>query len=389
MQVNFVDLQKQYRSLKYEVVEELSACIEKGTFVGGYWVDLFQRNFAIFHNSDYCIGVGSGTDALLLSLLALGIGPGDEVLVPANTFIATALAVTHAGAKVVFVEADPISYTIDTNNLEKYLTKNTRAIIPVHLYGNPADMGAVMKFAKEHDLKVIEDCAQAIGAEFNDKEVGTFGDCGCFSFYPTKNLGGLAQGGAVITNNGEIAEKIESMANVGRKAGSHYEYIHLGYNSRLDAVNAIFLNKCLDEVRSWNLMRQTMASVYHHYVDSISELDRQKYAESNCSGAHVYHLYEVKCEAKEIRDALQSFLKEREIATGLHYPIPCHKQPIYREYNTQSFPVAEELSTTLLSLPMHPNLTVEQVTYVGESIKTFFSVRKRRFWNVRRHKTNN
>ena len=372
MTIDFVDLAKQYRSIKYQVVEEISACIERGNFVGGYWVDRFQKDFAKFHNINHCIGVGSGTDALILALKALGIGPGDEVIVPANTFIATAFAVTHVGAKVVFVDADPKTYTIDCNDLERYLTKATKAIIPVHLYGNPADMYKIMSFADTFDLKVIEDCAQAIGAEYDEQRVGTFGDAAAFSFYPTKNLGGLAQGGAVVTNDEEVAEKIESLANVGRVKGSHYEYQYIGYNSRLDSVNALFLTKCLEEVSTWNTLRNSIAALYRTAIDRINVLDRQYLPEDVADAINVYHLFEVKCRNRKTRDSLRVFLDKNEISTALHYPVPCHKQIVYRDYNDQSFPVAEDLSDTLLSLPIHPWLTTEEATKVIEVMKEFF-----------------
>jgi dTDP-4-amino-4,6-dideoxygalactose transaminase len=280
----------------------------------------------------------------------------------------------------VFVDADPKTYTIDCNYLESYLTKDTKALIPVHLYGNPADMSKVMKFARLFDLKVIEDCAQAIGAEYNEQKVGTFGDAAAFSFYPTKNLGGLAQGGAVITGSKMVAEMVESLANVGRVKGSHYEYQYVGYNSRLDSMNALFLTKCLEEVSTWNILRGSIAALYRATIDGIDGLDRQHLSENTDGATNVYHLFEMKCRDKKIRDSLKAFLDKNEISTALHYPIPCHKQIVYKNYNHQSFPVAEDLSETLLSLPIHPWLSTEEATRVVEAIKEFFGVNRRRGW---------
>jgi len=388
MIIKFVDLNQQYKSVYSEILSNIKNCIANGQFVGGYWVDGFQKDFAKFHDIEHCVGVGSGTDALWLALLALGIGPGDEVLVPANTFIATALAVTHTGAKVVFVEVDPHTYNIDYEYLDKYVTPKTKAVIPVHLYGNPVEMDGLMLFAKEHNLKVVEDCAQAIGATFNDQPVGTFGDVGCFSFYPTKNLGGLGQGGAIITRDKKIADKIESMANVGRKKGSHYEYVNIGFNSRLDSINALFLDICLKEVRSWNLYRQSIARLYNTVIDGIPQLSSQKVLDV---ASNVYHLFELKCPDKTTRDTLKLFLDTKDIATGLHYPIPCHKQPIYSDHSEESFPVAEYLSESLLSLPMYPTLPVEDATVVVSAIKEFFeassvnrsALRKKLSWRIK------
>jgi len=373
MTIPFVDLKKQYENIAPLIISDIYTCIERGTFVGGYWVDTFQKAFAEFHDVNYCVGVGSGTDALLLSLLALDIGPGDEVIVPANTFIATAFAVSHARAKVVFVDADPKTYNIDCEKIEEAITDKTKAIIPVHLYGNPVDMKKVLEIANKYNLKVIEDCAQAIGAVYNNQKVGTFGDIGAFSFYPTKNLGGLGQGGAIITDSKELADKIESLANVGRVKDSHYEYQYVGFNSRLDSINALFLYYCLNEISTWNFFRTFFATLYNTGIDNIKNLDRQHTVRSKFKVSNVYHLYEVKCKSRNIRDSLQRYLKSNGVEAALHYPIPCHKQTAYKEYNKQVFPVAEELSKTLLSLPMHPNLSGEKVRFITVLLDNFLN----------------
>lgn len=371
MKVNFVDLKSQCSDLLSITSDEIITALESGQFVGGNFLNDFENTFRNFHEIDHAIGVGSGTDALWLALLALGIGPGDEVLVPANTFIATAFAATHCGADVKFVDVDPETYVVTADILEKAISPKTKAIMPVHLYGQPCEMGEIMELASKHNLKVVEDCAQAIGAFVDIKKVGTFGDAGCFSFYPTKNLGGMAQGGAVITNSKEIAEKIRSIGNVGRTEGSWFDYSYVGMNSRLDSINALFLNNIIkyEYLMNWISDRVHNALFYNSLLEDCEEIktppaikDRRKIP--------VFHLYEIKCKNKEIRDSLKEYLDEKEIGTGLHYPVPCHKQPIY---NTDDYlPVSEELADTLLSLPMHPYLSAGEIEYVCSCIKEFF-----------------
>ena len=366
MKINFVDLPGQYRSIKQDVLQDVEKALDTGGFMGS---EEFEEKFAAYHELKYCVGVGSGTDALLLSLLALGIGPGDEVIVPANTYIATAFAVSHTGAKPVFVDPDPYTYTMGIEGLQDAVTDRTAAIIPVHLYGYPADMHAVMAVADTYNLKVVEDCAQSAGAIFNNRNTGTFGDIGCYSFYPAKNLGGLGQGGAIVTNDEDRARVVRELGNVGRSSGSWFDYDHVGFNSRLDALNAKFLSHCLDKLDSWNDHRREAAYWYGQNLSSVEEVFTPA---SAYNGTYpVYHLYELRCEDKDTRDSLKGFLNDKGIPTGLHYPKPCHLQSMYLDSEAQC-PISEKLSDTLLSLPMHPKLTEGEVKYVCDNIKEFF-----------------
>jgi dTDP-4-amino-4,6-dideoxygalactose transaminase len=367
MNIKFVDLESQYKHLNLNGINKL---IKSGQFVGGKILEEFENNLAKYCGTRYAVGVGSGTDALWLSLKALGIGPGDEVLVPANTFIATALAVTHAGATPVFVDVHNKSYTIDIGAAARKITKKTKAIIPVHLYGNPCDMEAVMHLASAYNLYVVEDCAQSIGATFDGKKTGSFGVCGCFSFYPAKNLGGLGQGGAVTTNSKEIADEIRSLGNVGRKEGGWYEYDKVGFNSRLDSVNAWFLNEGLKRIDEFNLRRQIAAANYQEELRSVHNVTTPA-VYSKCN--HIFHLYEIRLKDKNTRDDLQTYLRSKNIPTALHYPIPCHKQEVYNhDVNISDLYVSEALADRLLSLPMHPFLYREDIKYICANIKNYF-----------------
>jgi dTDP-4-amino-4,6-dideoxygalactose transaminase len=367
MDVNFVDLPGQYRGIKQLVLQDVEKALDTGGFMGS---EDFEQKFAEYHGSKYCVGVGSGTDALLLALLAAGVEPGDEVIVPANTYIATAFAVSHAGAIPVFVDPDPETYTMGMAGLHDAITEYTRAIIPVHLYGYPADMHAVMAVADTYDLLVIEDCAQSAGAVFDGKGTGTFGDAGCYSFYPAKNLGGLGQGGAVVTDNEDLARVVRELGNVGRSSGSWFDYDHIGYNSRLDALNAKFLSHCLDKLDLWNESRRAAADIYDSQLMDIDDVITPPTTNGNTYP--VFHLYELKCHDKKTRDDLKAFLGEKGIPTGLHYPKPCHLQSMYIDDGYEC-PISEELSDTLLSLPMHPKLMFGQIKFVCDSIKEFFN----------------
>jgi len=370
MSVNFLDLKKQYSNIDIpKLMVGLEEIVTNGAFVGGPHVELFEHNFAQYHNMKYALGVGSGTDALIFALAGLGIGPGDEVLIPGNTFIATALAVTHVGATPVFVDVNSLTYNIDYN-ISNYITRKTKAIIPVHLYGNPVNMDNIMSVAKLANLFVIEDCAQAIGAKFKGQKVGTFGDVGCFSFYPAKNLGGLGQGGAIITNNKFVLNKARCLGNVGRKDDSWYEYSAVGYNSRLDAVNALFLNTCLNHIDKWNTKRRSVAKKYKDNLEACTGV-AVPFIDTGCTP--VYHLYELKCENSMERDNLKAYLAGHDIYSALHYPVPCHKQEVYKESNGLVLGVVESLAATLLSLPMHPFMTTAEIETVTTIIKEYFN----------------
>ena len=368
MKVDFISLKKQYKNIDKEVGKKIINLITSAQFVGGEVLDKFEQNFAEYNGSKYAIGVGSGTDALWLSLIALGIGKGDEVIVPTNTFIATAFAVSQTGATPTFVDVESDTYNIFIKEIETAVTNKTKAIIPVHLYGQPCNMYAIIRIAEKYNLKVVEDCAQSINATWEDQKVGTFGNCGAFSFYPTKNLGGLGQGGIVITDNKEIADKVRSLSNVGRSEHSRDEFDYIGFNSRLDTINALFLDTILEKyLDKWILARQKNAFIYNKQLKNIQEVTTPIIKEN---ATHVYHLYQLKCSSKKIRDGLKQYLEKKNIFTGIYYPTPCHKQKMYESGN--SLPVSEELSGVLLALPMHPYLTKKEIQYVCKCIEEFF-----------------
>ncbi len=365
MQVSFVDVSRQYEAIKHELKDSLENVMQKGHFILGDEVEQFEKEFAEFCGVKHCVGVASGTDALHLALRALGIGEGDEVLLPANTFIATALAVSYVGAQPVFVDVEPRTYTIDVDKLREKINKKTKAIIAVHLYGQMADMDGLMALAKEFHLRVIEDACQAHGALYKNKKAGSFGDIACFSFYPTKNLGCYGDGGAVVTQNDEFAARIQSLRNYGQTEKYHYREI--GYNSRLDEVQAAVLRVKLRHLPSYIEARRTCANAYAAELRDtdlvIPEEDDGRY--------HTYHLYVVRT-AK--RDALVEWLTARGVTTLIHYPVPLHLQEAYEplQYHAGDFPIAEQCSQEILSLPMFPELKKEEVTYVTNAIGDFF-----------------
>ena len=373
MSIKFVDLPTQYSNANMAaIMADIKDIVDTCGFVGGSYVSTFEENAAKYFNVHQTIGVGSGTDALILALKAAGIGPGDKVLVPANTFIATAMAVTHVGATPVFVDVDPKTYVMTAETAEKGITDSSvKAIMPVHLYGNVVDMTSILDLAYKYDnLHVIEDCAQAFGATYINQPVGTFGIAGCYSFYPAKNLGGLAQGGLVVTKEDTIADEVRCMGNVGRTEGSWFEYSRLGYNSRLDPINASFLNNNLGYIDSWNKNRVALAELYSELLSDLDDVQLPTVTEN---GTHIYHLYELKCPDKENRDALKEHLTNADIGTGLHYPVPCHKQPIYEDLvQVTDLSVSEDLADTLLSLPMHPFLNFDDIKVVCGAIVDFF-----------------
>jgi dTDP-4-amino-4,6-dideoxygalactose transaminase len=368
MKVNFLDLKKQYAYIMPTILDSIATVFNTSSYVGGKLLEQFEKEFAEFHKVKYCVGVGSGTDALWLTLLSYGIGKGDEVIVPANTYIATAFAVSHTGAKVVFVDADPFTYNMDINQLPGLITDKTKAIIPVHLYGNPCDVDRIKAIVGSRGIKIIEDCAQSCGARLRSALTGSLGDVGCFSFYPAKNLGGLGQGGAVITDDAAVVKMVRELGNVGRAEGSWFDYDYVGFNSRLDTINAAFLSAGLKELPKWNFRRNQVASAYN---SNLRRWDYFKVPHETDDDLHIYHLYELKCNNKKDRDGLKEFLAQNEIGTGLHYPIPCHLQKPYVGHGR--FPVAENLANTLISLPMHPNLNEEEILYVATKVIEFFT----------------
>jgi len=380
MNVPFVDLRAQYRSLASEVQRAISAVLERGDFILGKEVSLFEEEFAACCGVKHAVGVDSGTSALELALRAYGVGPGDEVITAANTFIATALAISYTGAKPVLVDVDPQTYTIDLSLLESAITDRTRAIIPVHLYGHPADMDPILEIAEQHRLVVIEDACQAHGAKYKGKRVGSLGHAAAFSFYPAKNLGAYGDGGMVVTNDERVAESLQLLRNYGQR--EKYHHLLRGYNHRLDTLQAAVLRVKLKHLDEWNAARRRHAHLYgellaHSPAVLPAEAD---YAES------VYHLYVIRVEAcrersrracpersRRNRDGLRACLHDKGIATGIHYPIPIHLQPAYRDlgYEKGSFPVTEECAGQALSLPMYAELTPDLIEYVAETIRDF------------------
>ena len=367
MAVPFFDLKQQYRSIKNELNAAVQQVMDSCRFVLGENVANFERDFAGFCGTDFAVGVANGTDALRLALLACGIGKGDEVITVPNTFIATTEAISQTGAKVVFVDIDPQTCNIDVSQIEEKINERTRAMVPVHLFGQPADMDAIMKIAKKYDLKVVEDTCQAHGAEYKDNKAGSIGDTGCFSFYPSKNLGAFGDGGMVVTNDEEVAQRIRMFRDHGQI--KKYEHSLEGTNSRLDEIQAVILGVKLKRLGEWNRLRRKNASIYNELLKDVDEVVTPSEAEH---AKHVYHLYVIRTPR---RHELQEWLKSKGIGTGLHYPIPLHLQKAYEDLGGKEgdFPVAEESAKQILSLPMFPELTGEDIETVASEIKTFFA----------------
>ncbi len=372
MKVNFVDLKVQYTAIKKEVDAAIQNIISNTAFTLGAEVEEFENNFARYCNTEFSVGVSSGTNALHLALLACGVGYGDEVILPANTFIATAEAVSHCGAVPVLVDMLDATYNIDVSKIEEKVTSKTRAIIPVHLYGQICDMEAIMSIAKRHNLKVIEDACQAHGAELLSAQnkwerAGSIGDIGCFSFYPGKNLGAYGDGGAVVTNNAEIAAELKRLRNHGEDS----KYVHsvVGYCDRLHAIQAAILNVKLKKLDEWNQERIENASLYNQLLKETDVI----IPHCGSNAKHVYHLYVIRVKNRE---GLMKFLASEGVYTGIHYPIPIHLQGAYKGlgYKTGDFPIAEKASEEILSLPMYPELSPSQIQYVVEKIIEFHSV---------------
>lgn len=362
MRVDFVDLNSQYQQIKPEIEEGLKAVFNKGNFILGDEVKQFEEAFAKYCGRQFGIGVNSGTDALFLGLLSLGIGKGDEVIIPAFTYIATALAVSYTGAKVVFVDIDEDTYNITAGKIKKAITAKTRAIIPVHLYGQPADMDELLPVARENNLKVIEDAAQAHGAEYKNKRAGSIGDLGCFSFYPTKNLGAFGDGGIVTTDDPENQRRLLRLRDYGRK--DRYEHIIKGYNSRLDTVQAVILRAKLKYLDRWNKLRQENARIYTELFAGCKGIITP-IVRNYCT--HVYHIYAVRVKN---RDSVYESIRNNGIGALIHYPLPLHLQKAYSElgYQKGEFPVAEKVANEIISLPMHPFLKRPEMEFVAEQI---------------------
>ncbi len=366
MNIPFVDLKTQYHNLKREIDAAIAEVIENTAFISGKYARKFEEAFAAYVGTDHCIACGNGTDALQLTLMAMGIGQGDEVIVPANSFIATSEAVTAAGARVVFCDADAQSDNIDTGRIEKLITPKTRAIIAVHLYGKPAEMDEIISIAQKHNLRVIEDSAQAHGVRYKGKTAGTMGDAACFSFYPGKNLGAYGDAGAVVTADHELAKRIRMLANHGRIDKYNHEFE--GFNSRMDGIQAAVLEIKLKYLDQWIENRRRVAGEYRRELDGMAGITLP--AEQDYQRA-VYHLFVIKLDK---RDALQAWLKEKGISSGIHYPIglPFLKAYDYLNHTEKDFPVTAANQKRILSLPVYPEMSNDQVRYVCNHIKEFF-----------------
>ena len=365
MQIPFVDLKAQYQSIGAEAEEAIHRVIVDADFVLGKEVALFEQEFAAYCEAQYAVGVDTGISALELALRAYGIGAGDEVITVSHTFIATVSAISFTGARPVFVDVDPVTYNLDVTKLEAALTPRTKAIVPVHLYGQPVEMDELMAVARKHGLVVIEDACQSHGARYKGKRVGALGDAGCFSFYPGKNLGAYGDGGIVVTNNAAVAEQVRMLRNYGQR--EKYHHVFLAYNRRLDTVQAAVLRVKLRRLDEWNAARQRAAQTYGELLKDVPGLILPRQA-ADCS--HVYHLYVIQ---HPRRDALLAHLREGGVAAGLHYPIPVHLQPCYESLAVPpgSLPVTEALASSILSLPMFPELNLAQIQYVCSRLGQF------------------
>jgi dTDP-4-amino-4,6-dideoxygalactose transaminase len=361
--IPLVDLKAQYRSIKSEIDKAVTECIKDANFIKGKAVSDFENAFADYLGVGYCLGCGNGTDALEIILTSLGIGSGDEVIVPALTWISTAEAVSNVGADPVFVDINPYTYTISPDKIEEKITRKTKAIIPVHLYGYPADINEINKIAESNRLFVIEDCAQAHGAEYYSKKVGTFGIAAAFSFYPSKNLGAFGDGGAIVTNNKDLAVLVKKISNHGQLKEKHKHSI-VGRNSRLDTIQASVLNVKLRFLDEWNLKRQKAALYYLSRLKGNKELILP-YCERNKD--HVYHLFVIRC---KLRESVIKLLNEKDISWGIHYPkpLPFVDAYSYKKHKPEDFNEAGNITTEIISIPIYPEITEVQLNSVCDQI---------------------
>lgn len=366
MKIPFLSLKHQTELVKYDVLQSIEDIINKDWYINGEELKKFELKFKEFNQSKYCVGVGNGLDALRLALIALDIKKGHEVIVPANTFIATWLAVAQVGAKIVPVEPNIETYNIDVELIEKSINSATRAIIPVHLYGQACQMDKIVELANKYSLHIIEDNAQAQGAKFKDQLTGSFGIVNATSFYPGKNLGAMGDAGAITTNSAELNNELKQLRNY----GSSEKYIHdcLGYNSRLDEIQAAILSHKLSHLRSWNQQRIELADLYHRILYDVEQITLPQLAKNT---NHVYHLFVIRT-AK--RNKLRDYLLKNGVETLVHYPVPPHLQKAFSHlgYKKGSFPITEKLSEELISLPLYPGLSKEQVNYISKIIRDFF-----------------
>ena len=362
--IPFVDLKAQYRSIQAEVHAAITDVLENTSFVLGKHVAAFEEEFAAYCQSPHAIGVNSGTSALHLAMLAAGIGPGDEVITVPMTFVATVAAIGYTGARPVFVDVDPVSFTMDPAKIEAAITPRTKAIVPVHLYGQPADMDPILEIARRHNLVVIEDAAQAHGAEYKGRRAGSMGELGCYSFYPGKNLGAYGEGGAIVTANPEYTRTIRMLRDWG--AEKRYHHVLKGYNYRLEGIQGAILRVKLRKLDEWTTCRQVHAREYTRLLagSGLATPAEMPY------GSHVFHVYALRSPQ---RDLLQQALQAKDVQTGIHYPFPVHLLEAWKDlgYPKGSFPVSEQIAAEELSLPMYAELTSEQIRFVAAAIREF------------------
>ena len=367
--VPFVDLSRIHKDLKKDILDRIGSIIDRSAFVLGPEVEAFEKSFAEYCGTKYCVGVSNGLDAIQVALQAAGVGPGDEVITAANTFIATAYAISATGAKVVLVDADEESWNLSPKLLEAAITSKTKAIVPVHLYGQPATMKPILDVAQARKIHVIEDAAQAHGARFGGQSTGSFGTAGCFSFYPGKNLGSMGEGGALTTNSEEIRDRAKMIRNVGQK--EKYKHEVIGRNFRLQTIQAAILSAKLPHLNAQNEDRVKAAKKYDELLSGIPGIRVQKVAPNR---THVYHLYIVVLEDPTQRAPLQKFLGDQGIQSGIHYPIPIHLSTCYQSLGLRrgSFPVTEKLADSVLSLPMFPGISDQEIQAVAKALGDFF-----------------
>lgn len=362
MKVPFATMKYMHQDIKDEMIKKFEKIYDNGMFILGEEVEKFEKEYAKFVGTKYCVGVGNGLDALRIAMIALEIGPGDEVIVPSNTYIATALAVSYTGAKPVLVDPDEKTYNLSKKGLEEAITQKTKAIVAVHLYGQSCQMDEIVKIAKKHKLLLIEDCAQSHNAKYKGQMTGTFGDVGCFSFYPGKNLGALGDAGAIVTNNKDLADKARAIANYG--SSKKYYHSYLGVNSRLDELQAGFLRIKLKHLEKYTKEREKIANRY------LKEIKNEKIilptVAKDCT--HVWHVFAIRCKT---RDDLQKYLSEKGIYTIIHYPISIAKQVAYKKDKLNDLPIAEAIANEELSLPLYIGMPKEEIDYVIETINNY------------------
>ncbi|HIE16640.1 MAG TPA: DegT/DnrJ/EryC1/StrS family aminotransferase [Dehalococcoidia bacterium] len=368
MSIPLVDLKAQYMSIKDEIDNAIRNVIESTQFVLGSQVAALEAEIAAYCETRYAVGVASGTDALRLALLACGVRPDDEVITTPFTFIATAEAITQCGATPVFADIDPRTYNIEPTKLEAKITKKTRALLPVHLYGQPADMSLVLELAQKYNLKVIEDCAQALGSKYQGRKVGSLGNAGCLSFFPSKVLGGYGDGGMVVTNDAEVAQRVALLRNHGTQG--KYHHVAPGFNSRLDELQAAVLRVKLHHLDRWVAQRQQKAQLYSRLLHHIRGIESPHIA-PGCN--HIFNYYTVRLVDSRARSALQEYLAAQGIATAIYYPLSLHLQDVYKPLGGKpgDFPESEQAQETVLSLPIYPELGDKEIERICEAIKDF------------------